>query len=102
MQKERKRLIINYQNAGAELQDAIRKKYPLGWMNHTLKVKGSGDSFFYAITIDTEDASYLVKMPVKIDNKSDKDEDDFFDDIDTKEGGDNYAEEEDQESEKEE
>jgi len=103
MQNQRKKLIINYASASPELLEAIRKKYPLGWMNHTIKVKTSGDSFFFAITVDTEEASYLVKVPVKVDNKSDKDDEDFFDDTpDVKESSDGFGEEEDRESEKEE
>ena len=103
MQSERKKLIINYQNVSPELMEAIRKKYPLGWVNHTIKVKAGGDSFFFAITVDTDDASYLVKVPVKIDNKSEKEEDDFFEETpDVKEPADGFADEEDQETEKEE
>jgi hypothetical protein len=103
MQNERKRLIINLQNASPELMEAIRKKYPLGWTNHTMKVKTGAESFFFAITVDTEEASYLVKVPVKIDNKSDKDDDDFFDETpDVKENGDGFHEEEEQDHEKEE
>ncbi len=103
MQKERKKLIINYQSVSPELMEAIRKKYPLGWVNHTMKIKTSGNSFFFAITVDTEEASYLIKVPVKIDNKSEKDDEDFFEETaDVKESGDGFAEEEEQETEKEE
>jgi hypothetical protein len=78
MKMERKKLIISYQNLTTELKEAILKKYPLGWVNHMMKVKTVGDAFFYAITIDTTDASYLIKVPVKIDNKSDKDDESLF------------------------
>ncbi|MBK7027924.1 MAG: hypothetical protein IPH45_01355 [Bacteroidales bacterium] len=103
MKNERKKLIINYQSASPELMEAIRKKYPLGWVNHTFKVKTGADSFFFAITVDTDEASYLIKVPVKIDNKSEKDDEDFFDEsTDTKESGDGVHEEEDHDQEKEE
>jgi hypothetical protein len=78
MQPTRKKLIINYANVAPELMELIRKKYPLGWINHTIKVPTANGSFFFAITLDTDDTSYLIKVPVKVDNKSDKDED-FFD-----------------------
>jgi len=103
MKSERKKLIINYQNVSPELMEAIRKKYPLGWVNHTIKVKTGGDAFFFAITIDTDDTSYLIKVPVKIDNKSEKDDEDLFEETpDTKESSDGFNEEEEQETEKEE
>lgn len=102
MSGERKKLIINYQNVSPELMEAIRKKYPLGWVNHTIKVKTVGEAFFFAITVDTDDASYLIKVPVKIDNKSEKDDEDFFEETpDIKEGGDNYEEEEERDTDKE-
>lgn len=66
---ERKRLVVSYNNVSAEVMEAIRKKYPLGYTNHVIKVKTQGEDFFYAITVDTDTASYLVKVPVKIDTK---------------------------------
>jgi hypothetical protein len=86
MQTNRKKLIINYANVTPELMEAIRKKYPLGWINHTIKVPLPGGTFFFAITIDTDEVSYLIKVPVKIDTKSDKDEDFFDSALDMKEG----------------
>ena len=91
----RKKVIISYQNLSAELKEAILKKYPLGWVNHMIKVKGAGNAFFHAITLDTDDVSYLIKVPVKIDQKSDKDDEDFFaESIDMKETEEQAAEEE--------
>lgn len=45
-----------------------RKKYPLGYNDYVIKVTKPNNDFFYAVTVDTEDASYLVKVDVKIDN----------------------------------
>jgi hypothetical protein len=101
MQTNRKKLIINYANVNPELMEAIRKKYPLGWINHTIKVPLSGGAFFFAITLDTEEASYLIKVPVKIDTKSDKDEDFFDSTLDLKEGDEREDEEDKEKSEKE-
>lgn len=70
--------IISYQNLTPDLKEAIMKKYPMGWVNHMIKVKTVGDAFFYAITVDTTEASYLVKVPVKIDTKSEKDDEDIL------------------------
>jgi hypothetical protein len=93
MQTNRKKLIINFANVTPDLMEAIRKKYPLGWINHTIKVPLAGGAFFFAITLDTEDASYLIKVPVKIDTKSDKDEDFFDSTLDLKEGDEREDEE---------
>lgn len=92
---ERKRLVISYSNVTPEVLEAIRKKYPLGYSNHVIKVNTRGDEFFYAITVDTEDASYLVKVPVKIDSKGSINDDDHLDDInDEKDSDDGISENE--------
>ncbi len=78
---ERKRLVVSYSNVSPEVLEAIRLKYPLGYSNHVIKVKTKGDEFFYAITVDTADASYLVKVPVKIDSKGSLNEEENLDDV---------------------
>ncbi len=88
---ERKRLVVSYNNVTTEVMEAIRKKYPLGFSNHVIKVKTQGEDFFYAITVDTNDASYLVKVPVKIDTKGIS-EDDALDDLGDEKEEDSYAE----------
>ena len=91
---DKKRLIVSYSNVSAELLEAIKSKYPLGFSNHVIKVKTKGDDFFYAITVDTEDASYLVKVPVKIDTKGISDDDSLGDMNDEKESDDSYSSDE--------
>jgi len=87
---EKKRLVISYNNLSPDLLDLVKKKYPSGFLNHVIKVTKPNNEFFYAITLDTDDSSYLIKVNVKIDSKA-KDEDeekDFFsesDDIGTNE-----------------
>lgn len=90
---ERKRLVVSYNNVSPEVLEAIRKKYPLGYANHVIKVKTQGEDFFYAITVDTDNASYLVKVPVKIDTKGSVNDDDALEDLnEEKEAEDNFAE----------
>jgi len=96
---ERKRLVVNYNNVSTDVMEAIRKKYPLGYTNHVIKVQTKGEDFFYAITVDTDDASYLVKVPVKIDTKGINDDDALDELNDEKEIEDNFAEAEPSESE---
>lgn len=99
MQTNRKKLIINYADVNPELMEAIRKKYPLGWINHTIKVPLSNGNFFFAITLDTDDTSYLIKVPVKVDTKTEKDEDFFDSALDLKDT-DEREEDDDEEKEK--
>lgn len=81
---DKKKLVISYKNLTPELLALVKKKYPFGYQDHVIKVTKPNNEFFYAITLDTEDASYLIKVNVKIDTKP-KDEDDekgFFSDSD--------------------
>jgi hypothetical protein len=87
---EKKRLVISYNNLSPDVLELVKKKYPTGYLNSVIKVTKPNNDFFYAITLDTDDTSYLIKVNVKIDSKP-KDEDeekDFFsesDDIGTNE-----------------
>ncbi len=63
----------------------LKKKYPFGYQDYVIKVTKPNGDYFYAVTLDTDDASYLVKVNVKIDTRP-KDEDDekgFFSDSDS-------------------
>jgi len=42
---ERKRLVVNYNNVSTDVMEAIRKKYPLGYTNHVIKVQTKGEDF---------------------------------------------------------
>jgi hypothetical protein len=65
---EKKRIIVSYKNCTDEVIEAIKKKYPNGYNDFVIKVQKPNNEFFYAITVDTANASYLVKVDVKIDN----------------------------------
>ncbi len=71
----KKKLIVNYKNLGPEVLEAVERKYPDGFENHIFKVSKGANDYFYAFTVDTIDASYLVKVNVEID----LDVDDFDD-----------------------
>lgn len=70
----KKRSVISYSNLTPELLEAFKAQYPYGYSNAVIKVdKPNGDSF-YGVTMETDDAVYLVKVNVKIDARA-KDED---------------------------
>jgi hypothetical protein len=82
---DKKKLVISHKNLSPELLTLLKKKYPYGYNDHVIKVTKPNNEFFYAVTLDTEDASYLVKVNVKIDTKpkDDDDEKGFFSDSDS-------------------
>ena len=79
--KPKKRVVVSYKNLSPELQEEIKKQYPNGYTDSMLRIdKGPGD-FFYAIMLETEDVSYLVKVDVKVDDLLDEEEDkDYYND----------------------
>lgn len=81
---DKKKLVISYKNLTPELLALVKLKYPTGYQNHVIKVTKPNNEFFHAITLDTEEASYLIKVNVKIDTKpkDDDDEKGFFSDSD--------------------
>ena len=73
--------VISFQNLTPELLELLNKKYTDGYQNHVIKVNTPKNDFFYGVTLDTPDVSYLVKVPVKIDTKPDEsDEKEYGDD----------------------
>lgn len=79
--KPKKRVVVSYKNLSPELQEEIKKQYPNGYTDSMLRIdKGPGD-FFYAIMLETDDVSYLVKVDVKVDDQLDEEEDkDYYSD----------------------
>lgn len=72
----KKRVVTSYKNLAPEILEEVKKKYPNGWNDYVIKVeKGPGD-FFYAITLDLAEISYLIKVDVKVDNRTKEEEDD--------------------------
>ena len=77
---DKKRLIVSMDKLPEGVAEAIKKKYPGGYADYVFKVPKGSNDFFYAITVDTQDASYLVKVNVKIDSVVDNEEKDPVDD----------------------
>jgi hypothetical protein len=68
---EKIKKVIKFEELPSDALQALAIKYPDGWKDFVRKVIKPNGDFFHAIDIDTENASYLVKVNVKIDSKSD-------------------------------
>ncbi|MDP2422837.1 MAG: hypothetical protein U1C46_11465 [Bacteroidales bacterium] len=73
----KKKIVVSYENLTGGVLDAIKKKYPYGYSNHVIRVTLPNKGFFHAITVDTQDVTYLVKVKVKLD-KTDKLDEELF------------------------
>ena len=78
----KKRLVVSYENLPAGVIELVEKQYPEGWANHVMKVQTSKENFFFAILVDTEEISYLVKVKVKKDRKGIDADEDFLPEFD--------------------
>jgi len=65
---DKKKVIVSYNNLPPNVIEAIKIQYPDGYANYVKKIPKPNNDFFYAINVETEDTSYLVKVNVKIDN----------------------------------
>jgi len=92
---EKKRLLISIGNLPTEVLQAIKAKYPYGYNHDVKEVMGIDNNKLYVLPIETNEATYLVKIdlqkPIKISELEDlyaEDEDDFAgssDDLPTEE-----------------
>jgi hypothetical protein len=74
--KVRKRSIItSFNNLSPEMQELLQLKYPTGWRNHVIKINKSNHDFFFAVTLDTPEVDYLIKVDVEIDSRQKLEED---------------------------
>jgi hypothetical protein len=62
------RKISSIEKLPADVLEALQEKYPEGWNGQTTKINKGNNEYFHAISLDFEDISYLIKVPVEIDS----------------------------------
>ncbi|MDD7455157.1 MAG: hypothetical protein PUK70_02750 [Bacteroidales bacterium] len=68
---QKKRHVVSYENMSEDLAAAFNEKYPKGFNNYLpdlVKYTKPDGTPFYAVTVETDDAIYLVKIKVKTDD----------------------------------
>ncbi|MDR2585021.1 MAG: hypothetical protein LBC84_02205 [Prevotellaceae bacterium] len=78
----KRRTVVSYANLSPELLAVIKEKYPRGYadyMDEIMKISKPDGTFFHAIKIETDDAIYLVKVDVKIDDYAEVEKEIFSD-----------------------
>jgi hypothetical protein len=77
----KKRVVARFATMEPELQDAVRKAYPMGFTDHMMRIDKGPGNFFYAVVYETDEISYLVKIDVSIDgNIEDEEEKEYYND----------------------
>lgn len=86
----KKRSVVRYEALSPELMDLFTERYPKGYadfMSYVLKVDKPDGTFFYAVPLETDDAKYLVKVDVTVDDYEDAERGIFGSDDDDDDGG---------------
>lgn len=81
---EKKRIITSFEKLSPELQVQLQEAYPDGYVDSVKKYDKPNGDYFYAISLSTEEANYLVKVPVKIDEGIEELDEDLFGDSNSK------------------
>ena len=58
----KKKSVISFNNLPLELQEAVKAAYPNGYSDSMIRVDKPNGDFFFAVTFETEEVSYLVKI----------------------------------------
>ncbi|MCB0807560.1 MAG: hypothetical protein KDC05_17330 [Bacteroidales bacterium] len=93
----KKRIITSIEKVSQEVRDLITETYPLGWKNNVLRINKPNGEFFHAITLETDEISYLIKVAVKVDSKADLEKEEEKGYAGSSDNGDDGAEESDDE-----
>lgn len=70
----KKRHVVSYENMSEEVAEAFDEKYPKGLndcLDDVVKYPKPDGTSFYAVTIETADGIYLVKVQVETDDADD-------------------------------
>lgn len=62
----KKRVIKDFRNLPEDIREAIREKYPFGYVNDLITFTDKAKQIIYALPYETEEISYLIKMPSSI------------------------------------
>jgi len=79
------RVIKDYEKLNESVQQQIKLTYPRGFHKHLIKFKNAKGDQVSALTFETEDYYYLVRMTVQEAREIVREDDDFDDDGNLKE-----------------
>lgn len=76
---EKKKIIKSYENLSPDLQELLNETYKFGYSNKIVRLSNAKNETFFAVPLDTEDTTYMVKVqPEKPKKSANAAKDDFF------------------------
>ena len=70
----KKRVIKDFRNLPEEIREAIREKYPSGYITDLITFTDKDRQIISALPYETEEISYLIKMPSSLHIDTDEEE----------------------------
>jgi hypothetical protein len=70
----KKRVIKDFRNLPEEIREAIREKYPSGYINDLITFTDKDRQIISALPYETEEISYMIKMPSSLHIDTDEEE----------------------------
>lgn len=70
----KKRSVVSYANMSEEVAQAFKEKYPKGYMDYCgdiMTINKPDGTVMYVVPVEFPDASYLIKVDVKVDDYED-------------------------------
>jgi hypothetical protein len=77
----KKKVIKDYKNLPEEIRESIREKYPQGYLNDVVTFFNKDKQLVSALPYETDEISYLIKMPSSL--HLDEDEEEATPSVDT-------------------
>ena len=77
----KKRVIKDYRNLPEEIRDALKAKYPQGYVHHIITFFNQDKQLVSALPYETDEISYLIKMPSSLHLNEDEEDSDSAIDI---------------------
>ncbi len=75
--------IASIEKLPEDVLDALQERYPEGWEGEMRKITKPNNDYFYAIELDYEDVSYMVKVPFDIDSSDYWEQEDDLTDVES-------------------
>lgn len=72
----KKKVIKDYKNLPEEIREAIKQKYPQGYVHDIVTFFNQDKQLVSALPYETDDISYLIKMPSSLHLNEDEEEPD--------------------------
>jgi hypothetical protein len=92
---DKKRVIKSYEKLDQAMKDLLEEAYPSGFTGNVIRLTNAQNETYFAVPLETEEANYLIKVPLESmkgkSSSDDEDDDDFEgggDDVDEVAGAD--------------